>query len=41
MIQKLDFHEEKEYYEVNGFVLTSHSISGQLEKYSREGMENV
>ncbi|MFC0271431.1 GTPase HflX [Metabacillus herbersteinensis] len=41
MIQKLSFHEEKEYYEVNGFVLPSHSISGQLEKYSKEGLENV
>jgi len=37
LINKLIFNEEKEVYEIEGFVLPSHSINGQLEKFTKRG----
>nr|WP_279381899.1 GTPase HflX [Metabacillus bambusae] len=37
LIKKLIFNEQDELYEIEGFVLPTHSINGQLEKYNGEG----
>jgi GTP-binding protein HflX len=41
LIKKLNFNEQDELYEIEGFVLPTHSINGQLEKYNGEGKNNV
>ncbi|WXB87351.1 GTPase HflX [Metabacillus sp. FJAT-53654] len=41
LIKKLIFNEQDELYEIEGFVLPTHSINGQLEKYNGEGKNNV
>lgn len=41
LINTLIFNEKDEVYEIEGFVLPSHSINGQLEKYTVEGKDYV
>jgi GTP-binding protein HflX len=41
LINTLIFNENDEVYEIEGFVLPSHSINGQLEKYTVEGKDHV
>ncbi|WP_227551347.1 GTPase HflX [Metabacillus sediminilitoris] len=37
LIHNLDFNEDEETYEIDGFVLPTHSVKGQLEKYTKRG----
>lgn len=37
LIQNLVFNEDEETYEIDGFVLPTHSVKGQLEKYTKRG----
>lgn len=41
LIEHLTFNEEKEMYEIEGFVLPSHAINGQLEKFNGEEYTDV
>ncbi|MBM7603218.1 GTP-binding protein HflX [Metabacillus crassostreae] len=41
LITSFHFSEEDERYNVEGYVLPSHSINGQLEMYNGEGQEHV
>jgi GTP-binding protein HflX len=41
LINELIFNENEEVYEIEGFVLPSHAINGQLEKYNGEGKDYV
>lgn len=37
LIHNLAFNEDEETYEIDGFVLPTHSVKGQLEKYTKRG----
>lgn len=37
LINNLAFNEDEETYEIDGFVLPTHSVKGQLEKYTKRG----
>lgn len=41
LIEHLEFIEEKEVYEIEGFVLPTHAINGQLDRYNGEGNKHV
>jgi len=41
LIEHLEFIEEKEMYEIEGFVLPTHAINGQLDRYNGEGNKHV
>ncbi len=41
LIEQIEFNEENEMYEIEGFVLPTHSINGQLEKFYGEDHKNA